>query len=128
MKVAVPLAKNILAPLGITAAASAIDAGIQNKINGSKTTTLITSKEEMNEIMKIVQTLEDSNTLLKGVTKTIKNKTKEQKGGILSMLLGTLEASLLGNMLAGKGMLRAGSRKKKRKGIVRAGYGKKWNF
>ena len=115
MKVAVPLAKNILAPLGITAAASAIDAGIQKKINGSKTTTLITSKEEMNEIMKIVQTLEDSNTLLKGVTKTIKNKTKEQKGGILSMLLGTLEASLLGNMLAGKGMLRAGSRKKKEK-------------
>ena len=76
MKVAVPLAKYILAPLGITAAASAIDAGIQKKIQ-----TLITSNEEMNDIMKIVQTLEDSNILLKGVTKTIKNETKEQKGG-----------------------------------------------
>ena len=78
MKVAVPLAKNILAPLGITAAASAIDAGIQKKIHGSGTTTLIISNEEMNDIIKIVQTLEDSNILLKGVTKTIKSKIKEQ--------------------------------------------------
>ena len=77
MKVAIPLAKNILAPLGITAAASAIDAGIQKKIHGSGTTTLIISNEEMNDIMKIVQALEDSNILLKGVTKTIKNETKE---------------------------------------------------
>ena len=76
MKIAVPLAKNILAPLGITAAASAIDAGIQKKIHGSGTTTLIISNEEMNDIMKIVQALEDSNILLKGVTKTIKNETK----------------------------------------------------
>ena len=74
--------------------------------------------------MKIVQALEDSNIMLKGVTKTIKNETKEQKGGFLSMLLGTLGASLLGNMLAGKGIVRADSGKKKRKGIVRAGYGK----
>ena len=95
MKVAVPLAKNILAPLGITAAASAIDAGIQKKIHGSGTTTLIISNEEMNDIMKIVQALEDSNILLKGVTKTIKNETKEQKGGFLSMLLGTLGASIM---------------------------------
>ena len=63
----------------------------------------------MNDIMKIVQALEDSNILLKGVTKTIKNETKEQKGGFLSMLLGTLGASLLGNLLAGKGIVRAGS-------------------
>ena len=97
MKVAVPLAKYILAPLGITAAASAIDAGIQKKIQ-----TLITSNEEINDIMKIVQTLEDSNILLKGVTKTIKNETKEQKEGFLSMLLGTWGASLLGNILVGK--------------------------
>ena len=89
MKVAIPLAKNVLAPLGITAAASAIDAGIQKKIHGSGTTTLIISNEEMNDIMKIVQALEDSNVLLKGVTKRIKNETKEQKGGFLSMLLGT---------------------------------------
>ena len=72
MKVAVPLAKNILAPLRITAAAAAaINAGIENKIHGSGTTTLIISNEEMNDIMKIVQSLEDSNILLKGVTKTI---------------------------------------------------------
>ena len=128
MKRAVPLAKNILAPLGITAAASAIDAGIQKKIHGSGTTTLIISNEEMNDIMKIVQALEDSNILLKGVTKTIKNETKEQKGGFLSMLLGTLGASLLGNLLAGKGIVRAGSGNKKGKGIVRAGTGKQWDF
>ena len=77
MKVAVPLAKNILAPLGITAAASAIDAGIQKKIHGSGTRTLIISNKEMNNIMKIVQTLEYSNILLKGVIKTIENETKE---------------------------------------------------
>ena len=80
MKVAVPLAKNILAPLGITAAASAIDGAIQKKIHsGSGATTLIISNEEMNDIMKIVQAL-DSGILLKGVTKTIKNETKQQKG------------------------------------------------
>ena len=90
MKVAFPLAKNILASLGITAAALAIDAGIQKKIHGSGTTTLIISNEEMNDIMKIVQTLEDSNILLKGVTKTFKDETKEQKWGLLGMLLGTL--------------------------------------
>ena len=79
----------------------------------------------MNDIIKIVQTLEDSNILLKGVTKTIKDETKEQKGGFLSMLLGTLGASLLGNLLTGKGLERVGSgyHLKKGKGIVRAGYG-----
>ena len=79
IKVTILLAKNVLAPLGITAAASTIDAGIQKKIHGSGTTTLIISNEEMNDIMKIVQALEDSNILLKGVTKTIKNKTKNKK-------------------------------------------------
>ena len=128
MKVAFPLAKQILAPLGITAAASAIDAVIQKKIHGSGTKTLIISNEEMNDIMKIVQPFEDSNILLKGVTKTIKNETKEQKGGFLSMLLGTLGASLLGNLLARKGIVRAGSGNKKGKEIVRAGTGKQWNF
>ena len=82
----------------------------------------------MNDIMKIVQALEDSNILLKGVTKTIKNKTKEQKGGFLSMLLGTLVVSLLGNLLVGKGIVRAGSGNKKAKGMVRAGTGKQWDF
>ena len=87
MKVAVPAAKNILAPSGITAAASAIDARIQKKMDGSGTRILIISNEERNDIMKIVQALEDSNILLKGITKTIENETKEQKGGYLGMLL-----------------------------------------
>ena len=65
----------------------------------------------MNDIIEIVQVLKDSNVLMKGVTKAIKNKTKKQKGGFLSMLLGTLGASLPGNMLAGKGIVKAGYRK-----------------
>ena len=84
------------------------------KILGSGTTTLVISNEEMNDIMKIVQAVEDSAILLKGVTKTIKNETKEQKGGFLSMLLGTLGASLLGNLLTGKGTVRAGEGIKKK--------------
>ena len=92
---------------------------------GSGNTTLIVLNEEMNDMMKTVQALEDSDILLKGVTETIKNETKEQKGGFLSMLLGTLGISLLGNLLTGKGILRAGSGNKKGKGIVRAGTGNK---
>ena len=80
----------------------------------------------MNYIMKIVEALENSNILLKGVTKTIKNETKEQKGGILSMLLGILGTSLLGNLLSGKGIVRAGYGHGK--GIVRADYGLKKNL
>ena len=80
-KVAVPLAKNILAPLGITAAASAIDARIQKKIPGSGTTTLLISHKEMDDMIEIIQALEDSNNLLKGVNKTIKNETKNKKEG-----------------------------------------------
>ena len=72
---------------------------LRKKIHGSRTTTLIISNEEMNDIVKVIQALEDSNILLKGVSKTIKNKTKERKGGFLSMLLGTLGASLSGNLL-----------------------------
>ena len=135
-----PVTKSVLIPLGLTAAASAADAGIHKKILGSGTTTLIISNEEMNDIIKIIQALEDSNTLLKGVTKPIKNETKEQKGGFLSTLLGTLGATLLGNLLTGKGIVRAGSghpsyENKKGKGIVRAGSGhpsyenkKEWDF
>ena len=73
----------------------------------------------MKDIIKIVKSLEDSGLLFKGVSETIQNEAKEQKGGFLSMLLGTLGASLLGNILAGKGINRAGE------GIVRAGYGNK---
>ena len=128
MKAAAPLAKYILAPLGITAASSAIDAGIQLKIHGSGTTTLIISNKEMNDIMKIVQALDDSHILQRGVTKNIKNETKEQNGGSLSMLLGTLVASSLGNLLSGKGIVRAGYGNKRGKGIVRAGYRNKMDF
>ena len=85
--------------MGLTAASSAIDAGVQQKTySGPGTTTFVISNEEMNDIMKIVQALEDSNILSKGVTKTIKNETKEQKGGFFSMLLCTLGASLLGDL------------------------------
>ena len=82
----------------------------------------------MNDITKIVQALEDSNILLKGVTKTIENEAKMQKGGFLSMLLGTLGASLLGNLLSGKEIVRAGSGNEKGKGSVREGSKKDWNF
>ena len=75
----------------------------------SGTTILIISNKKMNDIMRIVQTLADSNILLKGITRTIKNEIKHQKGGFLSMLLGTFGASLLGSILAGKGIVRAGS-------------------
>ena len=79
---------------------------------------LIIGQEDMNDIIKIIEALENSGILLKGVTKTIENETKEQRGGFLSMLLGTLGASLLGNLLTGgKGMMRTGE------GIVRAGDG-----
>ena len=119
MKVAAPLAKHILAELRITAAASAIDAGIKKNAKPlSGTTTIIISNEEMNKIMKIIQALENFNILFKGVTKTIKNETKEQKGGFLSMLLRTLGASSLGNLLSGKRIVRADSGNKKEKRIV----------
>ena len=90
--------------------------------------TLIISNEEVNDIIKIIQTLENSNILIKGVTKTIKNERKEQKGGFLSMILGSLGASLIGNLLTGKEILRAGSGNKRGKGIERAGTGKEWDF
>ena len=131
MKVAMPLAKNVLAPLGLTAAMSAIDGSIQKKMLGSGSeakrsraneseranTILIISNDDLNDIMQIIQALEDSGILLKDVTRSVATQTKEQKGGFLSMLLGTLGASLLGNLLSGKGMLRAGE------GILRAGEG-----
>ena len=75
----------------------------------------------MNDIMKIVQALEDSNILLRGVTKTIKHGTKEQKGGFLSILFGTLRVRLLGHLLLGKGVIA----KRQGLGIVRMGYGTK---
>ena len=119
MKVAMPLAKNVLAPLGLTAAMSAIDSGIQKKMRGDGIKLMI-DNEDMNDIMKIIKALEKSGILLSGIGKTIENEVKEQKGGFLSMLLGTVGASLLGNLLTGgKGIMRAGE------GIMRAGEGNK---
>ena len=103
-----PLAKSVLIPLGLTAAAAAADAGIHKKILGSGGhTTLIISNKDMDDLIKIVKSLEGSCLLLKGVTESVQNEVKEQKGGFLRMLLGTLGASLLGNLLAGKGINRA---------------------
>ena len=107
-----PLAKSVLIPLGLTAAASAADAGTHKKILGSGTTTQITSNDEMEDIMKIVKSLEDSGIFLKGVTETVQNEVKEQKGRFLSMLLVKLGASLLGNILAGKGLNKKSQGKK----------------
>ena len=102
--------------------------------------TLIMSNDEIGDIIEIVKSLEDSGLLLKGVTETVQNEVKEQKGGFLSMLLGTLGASLLVNFLIGKGPIatskrrgiyRAGKGKginRAGEGIVRAGYGSKIDF
>ena len=119
-----PLAKSVLIPLGLTAAAA--DAGIHKKILGSghnNNTTLIISNDEMDDILKIIKSLGDSGVLIKGVSETIENEAKEQRGGFLSMLLGTLGASLLGDLLtknlSGKGTVRAGE------GAIRDGYDSK---
>ena len=111
-----PLAKSVLIPLRLSAAASAADAVI-HKILGSGTTTLVISNDEMEDIIKIAKSLKDSGLLLKGVSETVQKEDKEQKGGFVSMLLGTLSASLVGNILTGRGINRT------REGIVRAGYG-----
>ena len=117
-----PLAKSALIPLGLTAATSEADAGIHKKVLGSghNNTILIISNNEMDDILKIVKSLENSGVLLKGVSETIQHEAKEQRGGFLSMLLGTLGASLLGDVLSkglsGRGVIRAGE------GAIKAGY------
>ena len=113
-----PLAKSVLVPLVLTAAAaSAADAGIHNKILGSgHNTTLVIVNDEMQDVLKIVKSLEDSAILLKGVSETIKSESKKQRGGFLFMLLSTLGANLLNNMLTGKGLIRAGQ------GTAKVGY------
>ena len=112
-----PLAKSVLILLGLTAAAA--DAGIPKKVLGSGShTTQIISNKDTDDLIKIVKSLEDSGLLLKGVTESVQNEVKEQKGGFLSMLLGILGASLLGNLLTGKGAFHAD------KGVHRAGKGK----
>ena len=118
-----PLLKSVIKPLGmlgLTAAASATDAAINKKILGSGNhTTLIISNDDMQDLLKILKSLRGGGLLLDGITETVKSDVKEQKGGFLIMLLGALGASLLGNMLAGRGVIRAGE------GTIRAGYGSK---
>ena len=127
LKSGLPLLKSVVKPLGmlgLTAAASATDAAINKKILGSGNhTTLIISNNDMQDLLKIVKSLEDSAISLNGITETVKNEVKEQKGGFLSMLLGTLGTSLLGDLLtkklSGRGVIRAGE------GTIRTGYGSK---
>ena len=118
-----PLAKSVSIPLGVTTVASATDAAIYKKMFGSRRppldltsyhsnlasrmTTLIISNDEKIDIMKIVKSLEESRLLIKDVSEIIKNEAKEQKGGFFSTLLGALGASLLENILTGKGTIKA---------------------
>ena len=124
-----PLAENLLIPLGLTAATSAADAGIHKKLYDLSIIILhllIISNKEMEDIIKIVKSFEDSGLLLKGITETVQNEVKEQKRGFLGMLLGTLGASLLGNIMTGRGINRAGKGKEINRagnGGLRAGYG-----
>ena len=113
-----PLAKSALISLILTAAASATDAGIYKKMFGSgRPLELIVSNEEINDIMKLIQSFKESGLLIKGISETTKNEAKEQKGRLLSVLLGTLGAGLLGNLLTDKGTTGASE------GTIRAGKG-----
>ena len=94
---------------------SITEAGVQEKIRESGTTSLIISNEEMEDIMKIVKSFEESGLIIKVISETNKNETKEQKGGFFPMLLGTLAASILGNALSGRGVTRSGE------GTIKAG-------
>ena len=125
-----PLAKSVLLLLGLKAAASAADAKIHKKILGSShnNTTLIISNNEMDGILKIVKSLEDSGVLLKGVNETFQHEANKQRGGFVSMLLGTLGVSLLGDVLSKglscKGVIRAAKGTiRASKGTIRAGEG-----
>ena len=102
-----PLAKSVLITLGLTATVSATDKVIQKKIFWSGMTTFIIFNEEMNEIIKIVKSFRESALLKKSVSEAIKNKAKRQRDEFLSMLLDALGASLLVNLLVGKGVMTA---------------------
>ena len=119
-----PLAKSVLIPLGLTA-----DAGIHKKILAPGNTTLIISSYGIHDIIKIIKSLENSGLLLKGVTETVQNEVKEQKGGFLRALLGTLDASLLGNLLTGRGaMAKSVSEETKSTSQGRGIYRASWVF
>ena len=123
MTAGLPLMKSVLTPLfqiamlpfGLSVGMAEIDAAILKKKFGSGTVVLIIWKEEMEDIMKIVESLEESRLFIEEISETIKNKAKEQKEAFIGMLLGTLAANLLGNTLSGWGVIRAGV------GTIRAG-------
>ena len=122
-----PLAKSVFIPLGLTTPALAVDAGIHKKILGSShnTVTLIISNDEIEGIITLIKSLEDSDLLLKAVCDTIQNEAKEQKGQFISRLLVTLGACLLATMLTDKEFIKAGYTSegfKKGKRLVRASY------
>ena len=122
-----PLLKSVIKPLsmlGLTDVASAIDAAKSKKNLGSGGhTTLIISNDDIQDLLKIVKSLENRGILLDGITETVKNEFKEQKSGFLSMLLGAFGDSSLGDLLtkslSGRGVIREGE------GTIRAGYGSK---
>ena len=122
-----PLLKSVIKPLGmlgLAATASATDAAINKKVlESGNHATLIISNDDMQDLLKKVKSLEDSGILLDGTTETVKNEVKEQKGGFLSMFLGTLGASLFGDLLtkylSGRGVIKAGE------GTIRTAYGSK---
>ena len=124
-----PLARSVLIHLGLTATASAADAGIHKNILGSGNTTLIISNKNIDDLIVIVKSLEDSGLLLIGVTESVQNEVLEQKGIFLSMLLGTLGAILLGNLLTGKRINKKGKEiNRAGEGIIRAGEGNNTDF
>ena len=125
MKVAVPLVKKYFRSIANNSCCFSNWCRNSKKIHSSRTATVIFSNEEMYDILKILQALEDSNVLLKGITKTIEIETREQNRGFLGKLLGTLEASLLENMLTEKRILRAGYGNEEGKGWLRPGHGNK---
>ena len=115
-----PLAESILIPVGLTVAASVTDATIEKKIFVSSMTKLIISNEEMDDTMKMIKTFQESGLLIKTVSKAIKDEAKEQKSGFSVMLLGTLGASLLGNLWKDKGVTWS---KIPKRGVIRAPEG-----
>ena len=131
LKSGLPLLKPVVKPLGmlgLTAAASATDAAINKKILGSGNhTTLIISNDDMQDLLKLLKSLEDSGILSNGNTETVKNEVKELKDVFLSMLLGTLGASLLDDLLtkklSGRGVIRAVEETiRAGEGTITAGY------
>ena len=103
-----PLAKSVIVPLGLTASESATNAAFQKKIFESGMTKLLISNDKMEDVMKIIKSLDESGILIKCITKTIENETKKQIVGFLAIFSGTVGASLLGNIFAGKSLIRAG--------------------